>query len=230
MRVVDTLDYGADGDTMTDIFPSVRSKLGAGRVAILIAAAGTAMVACSSDSSDVDLGANGVGPGETQTEDDSLSTGVGDPNTTSGEGSSTTAPADHADTARCTPAAINTDAQAADESTLRVWHGFDGDVIGFFDEVVAEFEAEHPGIDLEVEKYEGGYTDGLVALAGLDPSERPDVFMGSNASVRLQYDSGLFVSPAECTMARFPTHSRTCSRSSSAPTPWTASWWRRRTT
>ncbi len=41
-------------------------------------------------------------------------------------------------------------------------------------------------------------------LAALDPADRPDVFMGSNSSVRLQYDSGLFVPPSECTGGETP--------------------------
>ncbi len=76
--------------------------------------------------------------------------------------------------------------------------------MGFFDDLIAEFESEHPGIEVEASRYEGNYTDGILALAGLDPTERPDVFMGSNASVRLQHDSGLFVSPAECTGGSVP--------------------------
>ena len=75
----------------------------------------------------------------------------------------------------------------------------DGDVESFFDDVVATFETEHPGITVEVTPFDGSYSDALEQLAALDPDDRPDVFMGSSSSVRLQYDSGLFVAPSECT-------------------------------
>ena len=77
-------------------------------------------------------------------------------------------------------------------------------MLGFFDDLIAEFESEHPGIDVESTRYEGGYTAGLVQLAALDEADRPDVFMGSNSSVRLQHDSGLFVPPSECTGGETP--------------------------
>lgn len=104
---------------------------------------------------------------------------------------------------RCAPADAGSNTPGA-ATTIAVWHSLDGDVLGFFDEVIAEFEAEHPGIDIESTRYEGGYTEGLKQLAMLDEADRPDVFMGSNSSIRVQHDSGLFVPPSECTGGETP--------------------------
>jgi sn-glycerol 3-phosphate transport system substrate-binding protein len=101
---------------------------------------------------------------------------------------------------RCAPA----DASNPPATTIAIWHSLDGDVLGFFDEVIAEFESEHPGIDVVSTRYEGGYTAGLEQLATLDEADRPDVFMGSNSSIRVQHDSGLFVPPSECTDGETP--------------------------
>ena len=105
-------------------------------------------------------------------------------------------------TSRCAPADASD--TSGDPTTITIWHSFDGDVLVFFDEVIAEFESEHPGIDVESTRYEGGYTAGLEQLAMLDEADRPDVFMGSNSSIRVQYDSGLFVPPSECTGGETP--------------------------
>ncbi len=104
---------------------------------------------------------------------------------------------------RCAPADAGSNTPGA-ATTIAIWHSLDGDVLGFFDEVIAEFEAEHPGIHVESTRYEGGYTEGLKQLAMLDEADRPDVFMGSNSSIRVQHDSGLFVPPAECTGGETP--------------------------
>jgi sn-glycerol 3-phosphate transport system substrate-binding protein len=103
-------------------------------------------------------------------------------------------------TSRCVPTPTDADTP----TTLEIWHGLDGDAVVFFEDLVAAFETDHPGIEVEAVRFEGNYTDGIEQLAALDAAERPDVFMGSNSSVRLQYDSGLFVPPSECVEGTTP--------------------------
>jgi sn-glycerol 3-phosphate transport system substrate-binding protein len=183
-----------------------------GRIVALLIAVSVGAAACASDGPDADtLDGPGSTPsvespegtpdtGGTTGSIDSTGAGASEDTTNSSDPTDAAAPAVPA--ARCIPEAPEAP-EAADASqgarTLQVWHGLDGDVVAFFDEMIAEFEAEHPGIDVEAAPFEGSYSDGLAELAGLDESERPDVFMGSNASIRLQYDSGLFVPPSECT-------------------------------
>ena len=153
------------------------------RVAALLVAVTVAVAACVSGD-DAAPGTSGSEPQEIVPIDRSTTpnTGNGGADTTEAPGACTTI---EALASRCTPGASGTDDEV---TTLRIWHGFDGDAIGFFEDVVAGFESEHPGIDVEITQFNGSYTDGLDELAALDPAERPDVFMGSNSAVRLQHD------------------------------------------
>jgi sn-glycerol 3-phosphate transport system substrate-binding protein len=158
-----------------------------------------AVAACagSDSSADVDLDQPDLSAAATSAPPDPSISSTTD--TTDATTATSTAPA----AARCAPADAST-ADASEATTVTIWHSLDGDVLGFFDEVIAEFESEHPGIDVESTRYEGGYTAGLEELAKLDAADRPDVFMGSNSSIRVQYDSGLFVAPSECTGGETP--------------------------
>jgi sn-glycerol 3-phosphate transport system substrate-binding protein len=161
-----------------------------------------AACAGSDSSADVDIERPAATTGTTRTPP--APTTNADTATDTSDTSDATTPASSApDTARCAPADAST-ADASEATTVTIWHSLDGDVLGFFDEVIAEFESEHPGIDVESTRYEGGYTAGLEELAKLDAADRPDVFMGSNSSIRVQYDSGLFVAPSECTGGETP--------------------------
>jgi sn-glycerol 3-phosphate transport system substrate-binding protein len=191
---------------MTDRATKLRSALVGHRVAALILAASVAVAACSTGDTEGD-----ANPGS-PTDRSSDPTDGTNPGNDSQPGTESTTPtrsqpatttADtlaRGNTSRCDPAANGT----GEPTTLQLWHGLDGDVVAFFDDVIAEFESEHPDIDVEATPFEGSYSDGLTQLAALDEADRPDVFMGSNASVRLQYDSGLFVPPAECTDGEVP--------------------------
>ena len=178
----------------------IRAASGGRRVAALLVAVTVTVVAACASGDDAGPGTGDAGPSDSVAVDRSATpvTGIGGADTTEAPGAGATI---EALASRCTPGASGTDDEV---TTLRIWHGFDGDAIGFFEEVVAGFESEHPGIDVEVTQFNGSYTDGLEELAALDPAERPDVFMGSNSAVRLQHDSGLFVPPSECTGGAVP--------------------------
>ncbi|HWL42399.1 MAG TPA: extracellular solute-binding protein [Ilumatobacter sp.] len=89
--------------------------------------------------------------------------------------------------------------------TLTVWHRFGADVApDYLRDELAAFQAAHPDIAIELVRPAGRPEELIAAIADLPPSERPDIVMGASGSVRLQYDSGLFVDPQECTGGVLP--------------------------
>jgi sn-glycerol 3-phosphate transport system substrate-binding protein len=166
----------------------MHAALAGRRLAALILAAATVAACSTGDTVDDARPATATAPTDTERTATTITEA-----TTATE---TTVPA----AARCTPPPTDTGSQ--NPTTIEIWHAFDGDAVGFFDEVIATFESEHPWIDVEVTDFRG--VNGIEELAALDEAERPDVFMGSTSSVRLQYDSGLFVPPSECTDGTTP--------------------------
>jgi sn-glycerol 3-phosphate transport system substrate-binding protein len=167
------------------------------RIAAVLLAATATVTACSTGDADSDAD-SGNRAATANPDQSSRTTPDTDPATAATEAATTDAPA--APPARCLPP----DDGDETPTTLRIWHGFDGDSVGFFDEVIAAFESEHPWIDVEASRFEGNYMVGIEQLAVADTADRPDIFMGSNSSVRLQFDSGLFVPPSECTDGETP--------------------------
>lgn len=100
---------------------------------------------------------------------------------------------------RCDP--IATDGAT---TTLRVWHGMSGDVENLVLLLADRFEAEHPGINVEIERVASGYPAAIDQLRDTPDDQLPDVIMGSNQTVRLQADSGRFIPPAECNGGQEP--------------------------
>jgi sn-glycerol 3-phosphate transport system substrate-binding protein len=191
---------------MTESTCRIRATTRARRIATLIVAAAVTVssAACASDGPDGPDSATPGGAASTTDATDPTPPTDPDDTTDADDTNATTDTADPAATAtadpatsRCAPA--DASSTSGEPVTLAIWHGLDGDVVGFFDEVIAEFESEHPDIDVVSTRFEGSYTDGIEQLAALAPADRPDVFMGSNSSIRLQVDSQLFVPPAECT-------------------------------
>ena len=111
---------------MPDCPSRVRGASGGRGVAALLVA--VAVAACASGD-DAAPGASGAAPQNSVPIDRSATP-------------TTSADTTEAAVTRCAPAASGTDDEV---TTLRIWHGFDGDAIGFFEDVVAGFESEHPG-------------------------------------------------------------------------------------
>lgn len=82
---------------------------------------------------------------------------------------------------------------------LLVWHGLTSKTAEvYLPDAVSRFEAEHPGITVELVKGDVDYPSGLPSF--VDPAvPTPDVMFGSNLTVRSQADSGLFIPVEACT-------------------------------
>lgn len=92
----------------------------------------------------------------------------------------------------------------ADAVDLTVWHSLGGDAAAWFDEMVVEFEREHPAIHIGLERPDGGWPAGVALLGGMPVDDRPDVVLASELTTRLQADSDAFVPIEECTGSETP--------------------------
>lgn len=102
---------------------------------------------------------------------------------------------------RCDPVAA---ADATEPTTVRVWHALNGDIVNYLQVLVGQFEAEHPGIRVEIEKINSGYPGTIDEFVATPDERLPDVIIGTNLTARLQADSGRFIPVAECTGGETP--------------------------
>lgn len=101
---------------------------------------------------------------------------------------------------RCDPDA----AADAGPITVRVWHPLGGDLVNYLQVLVGQFEAEHPGITIQLQQVTTGYPGTIEEFAAAPDDQLPDVIIGSNQTVRLQADSGRFIPVVECTGGETP--------------------------
>jgi sn-glycerol 3-phosphate transport system substrate-binding protein len=96
--------------------------------------------------------------------------------------------------ARCTPEPTEYAA-----GTVTLWYTFAGSIAEeILSSQIEAFEAGHSGIDVVAERHEGPHADVLADFARLPTEQRPDLLLGSNMTVRNQFDLGTFIPPSEC--------------------------------
>lgn len=110
---------------------------------------------------------------------------------------------DPASPSRCDPA-VAAAAVAGEPTTVRIWHALNGDIVNYLQVLVGQFEAEHPGIEVEIEKIISGYPGTIDEFVATPDDELPDILIGTNQTARLQADSGRFIPVGECTGGATP--------------------------
>jgi sn-glycerol 3-phosphate transport system substrate-binding protein len=163
-------------------------------LAMALSVAAATVVACSDATANGDAdtpptqpGATSGGPDTTPTAPTSPST----PTTDAGSGSGSESEGGTTGT-RCDRAAASNE-----PVDVVVWHSVGQDAGPLFDDLLAEFTADHPGISI-TSTFVGGYTNALQRLRTTDRADLPHLFMGQADSVRLFHDADLFVPPGEC--------------------------------